>query len=68
MTGAGGSIGSELCRQIIKNKPKCLVLYEQSEYALYTIEQELGNLTTADADYKNIEIISIIGSVSNEKN
>ena len=67
VTGAGGSIGSELCRQIIKNKPKCLVLYEQSEYALYTIDQELGNLKTANADYQNIEIISIIGSVSNEK-
>lgn len=67
VTGAGGSIGSELCRQIIKNKPKCLVLYEQSEYALYTIDQELSNLKKADADYQNIEIISIIGSVSNEK-
>ena len=41
VTGAGGSIGSELSRQIIKSKPKNLILYELNEYALYKISEEL---------------------------
>ncbi len=41
VTGAGGSIGSELCRQIIALKPSCLLLVEQSEFALYAVHQEL---------------------------
>lgn len=44
VSGAGGSIGSELCRQIIQRRPARLILLEQSEYALYAIEQELTEL------------------------
>jgi FlaA1/EpsC-like NDP-sugar epimerase len=42
VSGAGGSIGSELCRQIVNNRPKTLLLVEQSEFALYNIHQELA--------------------------
>ena len=47
MTGAGGSIGSELCRQILELGAKTLLLVEQSEFALYTIHQELCSRRTS---------------------
>jgi len=62
VTGAGGSIGSELCRQILLLKPKTLILYELNEFALYTIDKELLGLNVID-----IEVFSILGSVNNTK-
>ena len=62
VTGAGGSIGSELCRQIVSLKPKMLIMYEMSELALYAIEKELLNITT-----HQINIYPILGSI-NKKN
>ena len=64
VTGGGGSIGSELCRQAIKNGVKSLVIIEHSEYSLYTIDQELTSLSTSLG--KDVEIIPILGDVSNE--
>jgi len=46
VTGAGGSIGAELCRQIIRLQPTALILFELSEFALYAIEKELQHLLT----------------------
>ena len=60
VTGAGGSIGSELCRQIIKNQPKMLVIYELTEFALYDIDKELRK--TAQC-----EIVPILGTVLDQQ-
>ncbi|HYN73154.1 MAG TPA: polysaccharide biosynthesis protein [Nakamurella sp.] len=62
VTGAGGSIGSELCRQILRLGPKRLVLFENSELALYNIEREL-RLSQPNAP---IEIVALLGSAENK--
>lgn len=66
ITGAGGSIGSELCRQIIKLKPSQMVLYDNSEYGLYTIENELREMLKALEHGKDIKVIAVLGSVCNQ--
>ncbi len=61
VTGAGGSIGSELCRQAIKHGAKKLVLFDLSEFALYTIDRELRALVRVDN--RECEIVPVLGSV-----
>ena len=61
VTGAGGSIGSEICRQVLEQNPKILVLFEISEIGLYKIEKELS-VIKADTT-----IVSILGNVTNQK-
>ncbi len=57
VSGAGGSIGSELCRQIVKFKPSTLICLDISEYALYQLEQELAGTST--------QLVYVVGDVKN---
>lgn len=64
VTGGGGSIGSELCRQIVRQKPAKLVVYELSEFALYSIQHELSAwMASTESAF---ELVAILGDVKNK--
>jgi len=63
VSGAGGSIGSELCRQVLACRPSKLVLYELSELALYTVHQELSQ----QLEGMGIELVPVLGSVTDPR-
>jgi FlaA1/EpsC-like NDP-sugar epimerase len=60
VTGAGGSIGSELCRQVAQLSPKCLILYELNEFALYNIDLELAE------HYPYLKRVAYLGNVTDK--
>ena len=63
VSGAGGSIGSELCRQVLACQPRRLVLFEMSELALYTVLQELDQLVEGTA----VELVPVLGTVTDDR-
>lgn len=63
VTGAGGSIGSELCRQLIRQQPRKIILFEQNEFNLYRIEKELQEIMVNRE--LRVELVPLLGSVQN---
>ena len=61
VTGAGGSIGSELCRQIAAYQPAMLVLYEMNEYAMYKVDEELREA------FPELPVASVVGDIKNAR-
>ena len=80
VTGAGGSIGSEICRQILRRRPKVLLLFEMSEFALYEVDQKLSGLvhnlvseseSESESERRGVSlvprVIPLLGSVQDER-
>jgi len=63
ITGAGGSIGSELCRQLLQCNPACIVMYDQNEFALFELENELKD----QANAIGIKLVACLGSVTSQE-
>ena len=61
ITGAGGSIGSEISRQVVKNKARKIILLDSNEYALYSIQKEI------ESTAEELEVYSLLSNVNNKK-